>query len=136
VTTFRITAALLLLLGSLTIFPSTAVAERLLVNEQVLTELRGLRQEAKFVGKFSFVTPQEREMMEPVINDLLDRLLAGLEAHPERSWVIEQMMPTVEAFYLEDTELREPCVMYLMRIFRILRIDGPHGAFKQYLLDW
>jgi len=46
------------------------------------------------------------------------------------------MEPTVEAFHLEDTELREPCVEYLMRIVRIVGMKGANGAFKKYYLDF
>jgi hypothetical protein len=108
----------------------------LTIDEQVLAQLDALRKEQKFVDRFGIIRPEERSRLEPLINDLVDRLRTGIKAHPEESWVIAQMEPTVEAFHLEDTELREPCVGYLMRIFRIVGMKGANGAFKKYYLDF
>jgi hypothetical protein len=108
----------------------------LVINEHVIEQLKTLRKEQKFIDKFGIIKPGERAILEPLMNNLIDRLIAGVSAHPEESWVIEQMNPTVEAFYLEDTELREPCVDYLLRILRILGIRGANGAFKKYFLDF
>ena len=108
----------------------------LVVTDQVIEQLRALRKEQKFTDGFGIIKPHERAEFEPLVNDLIDRLLAGLRDHPSESWVIAQMDPTVEAFYLADTELRDPCVDYMERIFRILGIKGANGAFKKYLLDF
>jgi hypothetical protein len=126
-------ATLVLLLASTA---QSAPKGALVLDEQVLSQLDALRKEQKFVDQFGIIKPDERRRLEPLINDLVDRLRTGIKAHPEESWVIAQMEPTVKVFYLEDTELREPCVMYLMQIFEIIGMKGANGAFKKYYLDF
>jgi len=130
-------AAIAFTLGALASAATAQAVEGggLVIDGNVLAELDALRKEAKFVDPLGIIKPGERARLEPLINDLLDRLRTGIQVHPEQSWVISQMQPTVAAFYLEDTELREPSVEYLMRIFRILGMKGANGAFKQYYLD-
>ena len=126
-------------LASLQLFASIhamAAAHELHVGDATFDELRKLRAEAKFVDLPGAPADVERRRLEPLINDLLDRLIAGLHEHATRAWVIHQMDPTVAKFYLEDTEARERCVVYLDRIFSILRMSGPEGAFQKYMLDW
>ena len=113
-----------------------AAADQLQVGDATFSELRKLRAEAKFSDLPGAPAELERRRLEPLINDLLDRLIAGLKEHATRAWVIDQMDPTVAKFYLEDTEARERCVVYLDRIFVILRMSGPEGAFRKYMLDW
>jgi len=107
----------------------------LAVDDRALSQLDKLRGEPKFVDQFGITKKEERARLEPLINNLVDRLRAGIKMHPEESWVISQMEPTVAAFYLEDTELREPCVSYLLRIFKIVGMKGANGAFSKYYLD-
>jgi hypothetical protein len=126
-------ATLVLLLASTA---QSAPKGALVLDEQVLSQLDALRKEQKFVDQFGIIKPDERRRLEPLINDLVDRLRTGIKAHPEESWVIAQMEPTVKVFYLEDTELREPCVMYLVQIFEIIGMKGANGAFKKYYLDF
>jgi hypothetical protein len=125
----------------LMLLPAVASAQSankgaLTIDAQVLAQLDALRKEQKFADEFGIIKAEERRRLEPLINDLVDRLRAGIKAHPEETWVIAQMEPTVEAFYLEDTELREPCVKYLMRIFVIMGMKSANGAFKKYYLDF
>jgi len=100
----------------------------------MLAQLRALRQQPKFLNLPGQPAAEERRRLEPLINDLLDRLLTGIEANPQKSWVLSQMNPTVAAFYLEDTEARDPCVDYLEQTLVILGIPGADGAFQKYLI--
>src|SRR5262245_50226735 len=114
-------------LANLQLFASIhamATADELHVGDATFNELRKLRAEAKFVDLPGAPADAEKSRLEPLINDLLDRLIAGLSEHATRAWVIGQMNPTVAKFYLEDTEARERCVVYLDRIFSILRMSG------------
>ena len=106
-----------------------------MIEDRTVRQLIALRKEPKFIDQFGVIKPEERRRMEPLINDLLDRLIAGIKDHPQVSWVVNQMKPTVEAFYLEETEIREPCVEYLIRTFKILGMKGANGAFQQYYRD-
>ncbi len=107
----------------------------LVIDDRTVGQLIALRKEPKFIDQFGVIKPEERRRMEPLINGLLDRLSAGIKEHPQESWVIDQMRPTVEAFYLEDTEIREPCVEYLIHTLRILGMKDANGAFRKYYLD-
>ena len=91
-------------------------AEKIMVSGQVVQQLQALRAEVKFRDN-DIMTPDEKGAMAPVIDAMLDRVLAGLKDNPDREWVIAQVRHAVAAFYLEDTEVREPCVVYLERLF-------------------
>ena len=106
------------------------------ITEQALSELRELRAERKFLDLPGEPAQRERRRLEPLINGLLDRLLAGVQSHPQAGWVIGQMESTVEAFHLEDTEARERCLAYIERIFKVLRIPNDGGAFRKYMIFW
>lgn len=106
------------------------------VDAERLGRLRALRAEDKFLDLPGLKAAEERRRLEPLMNDLLDRLLRGIEAHPTDVWVIEQMDRTVDAFHLEDTEARERCIAYLERVFDIFGIPDDRGAFRKYLIFW
>jgi len=108
----------------------------LAINDESLSRLKALRAEQKFLDLPGEPAAEERRRLEPLMNALLDRLIDGVTAHPTDVWVIEQMDSTVEAFYLEDTEARERCLIYLERIFQILRIPNDRGAFRKYMIFW
>jgi hypothetical protein len=127
-------------LFSLTILPILSSCGRadipLSVNTARIDQLRALRGEPKFQDLPGTPAEQERKRFEPLANSLLDRLIEGIQRHPGREWVLEQMDPFVAEFYLEDTELRERCLAYIERIFGILGILDDGGAFRKYLIFW
>jgi hypothetical protein len=104
------------------------------IDANTVAALEALRKEPKFLKLPGAPAAEERRRLEPLINSLIDRLIAGIQANPSDTWVFEQMTPTVEAFYLEDTEARDPCVDYLARIFKILGIKSDRGAFSRFLI--
>lgn len=106
------------------------------VDQSTIVRLEQLREESKFLDLPGAPAAEERSRLEPLINSLLDRLIAGIRTHPTSGWVVEQMDPTVEAFHLEDTEARERCIEYLDRTFRILGIPNDGGAFRKYMIIW
>ena len=108
--------------------------QQLVVTDHALDQLRAFRAEAKFTDLPGEPAERERQRMEPLFNDLIDRLIVGLPQHPKRSWVLAQMDPVVDAFHLEDTELRERCVSYVERLLGILSIHRVNGAFWKYLV--
>jgi len=101
-----------------------------------LEQLRKLRDEPKFVDLPGTPAEQERKRFEPLLDSLLDRLIDGVEQHPSRDWVLDQMEPFVDEFHLEDTELRESCLAYIGRIFDILGVSDDGGAFRKYMIFW
>lgn len=109
---------------------------RLSVTSAKVGQMRKLRGEPKFIDLPGAPAAQERMRFEPLLNSLLDRLIDGVEQHPSRDWVLEQMDPFVFDFHLEDTELRESCLAYIGRIFDILGIPDDAGAFRKYMIFW
>jgi len=109
---------------------------RLSVTSGTLEQLRKLRDEPKFVDLPGNPAEQERKRFEPLLDSLLDRLIDGVEQHPSRDWVLEQMDSFVDEFHLEDSELRESCLAYIERIFDILGIPDDGGAFRKYIIFW
>lgn len=118
-----------------TVRAMTGIPVNLSIDAQVLGALESLRKEPKFLDLPGAPAAQERRRLEPLIDALLDRIIAGVEANPTDTWILEQMTPTVEAFYLEDTEARERCVDYLARIFKILGIQSDRGAFTKFMIS-
>ena len=106
------------------------------ITSERLEQLRKLRDEPKFVDLPGTPAEQERKHFEPLLDSLLDRLIDGVEQHPSRDWVLDQMDPFVEEFHLEDTELRESCLAYIGRIFDILGVPDDGGAFRKYMIFW
>ena len=106
----------------------------LAVNDRMISQLRALREEPKFLDLPGAPAQEERRRLEPLINALLDRLIQDLPANPKKAWVIASMQPTVKEFYLEDTEARERCVDYLKRILSTVGIQTTEGAFAKYLI--
>ena len=104
------------------------------VDDRTLAALRAFRDEPKFLDLPGLPAAAERARLEPLIDELADRLIAGIRANPTDTWVFDQMVPTVGAFYLEDTEARERCVDYLARLFKILGIQSDRNAFARYLI--
>ena len=106
------------------------------ISEATLTRLRALRAESKFVDLPGAPAARERQRLEPLMNDLLDRLITGLPTHPSKRWLLEAMEPSVSHFYLEDTEARDRCIDYLERILQIVGTKGSDGAFAKYMIDF
>jgi thiamine monophosphate kinase len=58
---------------------------------------------------------------------LTDRLLAGVEAHPTRFWVMKQFQKTLEAASAEDPGARAQLGIELEKLMHILGIDASDG---------
>jgi hypothetical protein len=95
--------------------------------------LRDLRRQDKFADLPGYETDQEKARCSDAVNELLDRLIAGVEANPRKSWVLEQFVPTLRAACKEDTEARERFGPYLEAVMDILGIDGSDGMLTYYL---
>lgn len=104
------------------------------VTPIVMAQLRSLRSEPKLTDLPGAPAAAERQMMEPIINETLDRLINGLPQHPSKLWVMAQLEPFVAQYHLTDTELRERCSGYVERILSIVGITSTDGAFYKYLI--
>jgi len=108
--------------------------EPLTITVSTISQLQSLRQQAKFTDLPGEDTQAERMRNESDLNELIDRLTAGISANPRKRWVILQMNSTVEKMYLEDTEARERFIDYLVQINNILGISSTNGAFALKLI--
>lgn len=109
--------------------------EALAISPEMTRRLIELRKEPKFADPNGVIQPHERARIEPLINTMLDRLIADLPRHAKRSWALEEMRKAVAQFYLEDTEVREVAVEYIARTLRILGIRNTNGVFDRYLIS-
>jgi hypothetical protein len=75
----------------------------------------------------------ERERLAVVLDDLGKRLLAGVEGHPTKFWVLKQFQESLEMVRKEDTEAREHFGMELERLMDILGIASSDGVLTHYL---
>ena len=129
-----IAAFVVLFIAGITVIVFFPFEQQLVVTDHALAQLRAFRAEAKFTDLPGEPAERERQRMEPLFNDLIDRLIIGLPQHSQRSWVLAQMDPVVAAFHLEDTELRERCIAYIERLLGVLSIHRVNGAFWKYLV--
>lgn len=108
--------------------------QQLTVTPVTIQKLQALRQSDTFADLPSVNIVEEKIRLQGALNELLGRLISGLETHPNKLWVIEQMKPTVQNIYLEDTEGRERFVNYLGQIMGITGIVSTNGAFIRYFI--
>jgi hypothetical protein len=59
------------------------------------------------------------------LEELADRLLAGIEAHPTRFWVLKQCQRALEAERHADGEVRQQVRSKLERLMEIVGVTGP-----------
>jgi hypothetical protein len=127
-------AGLLLLAVSAGAYVVWPREQDLRVTPDTLAKLMALRESDTFADLPGIDPSVERARMKAALNELLSRLLQGLETNPHKSWVIAQMKPTVQKIYLEDTEARERFVGYLHEVLVTLEIESTNGAFFRYLI--
>lgn len=105
--------------------------EPLVIDDSTLAQLRSFRAEPKFLDLPGEKGIEERPRLTATFDELLDRLIAGIEQNPQKLWVMKEFQRVLEQVEREDTEAREPFGRYLERIMDILRIESSDG-----LLDW
>jgi hypothetical protein len=75
----------------------------------------------------------ERERLAVVLDDLAKRLLAGVEGHPTKFWVLKQFQESLEMVKDEDLEAKEHVGMEIERLMDILGIGSSDGVLTHYL---
>jgi hypothetical protein len=105
----------------------------LAITPGTVQELTDLRQAEKFADLPGYNITEEQERLSAVLNDLLDRLIAGVATNPTKLWVMMQFQPSLEAIEDEDTEGRERFGAYMERIMDILEIESSDGLLDYYL---
>jgi hypothetical protein len=105
----------------------------LFIVPRVLEQLRAFRDGPKLADLPGVNPSAERERLAVVLDDLATRLLAGVEAHPTKFWVMKQFQQSLELVQEEDTEAREHFGSELERLMDILGIESSDGLLAFYL---
>lgn len=86
---------------------SEVIDEPLSVSLQTVQQLKRLRHSEKFANLPGIDTAEEQNRLSQLLNELLDRLIAGVLTNPSKLWVMREFQISLEAAQMEDTEARE-----------------------------
>ena len=120
---------------------SDVIDEPLTVTEKTIEKLTGLRGEPKFTNLPGFESDLETIRLEaaaeqarlaPILDDLLDRLIAEIQARPSKLWVLEQFQRTLEIEQSEDFKTRRIFNDYFHQILDYLEIESTDGLLGFY----
>jgi hypothetical protein len=75
-----------------------------------------------------------RPGLDAELERVVDRLIAGVEAHPTRFWVLKQFQPALEAARDGSAPTRERVCADLGQLTDILGIEHPDGLLAYYRL--
>jgi hypothetical protein len=105
----------------------------LFVVPAMLEQLRAWQGGAKLADLPGPSPSPERERLAAELDRLGERLLAGVEAHPTKFWVLKQFQQSLEAVRGEDLRSREYFGEELERLMEILGIESSDGVLSYYL---
>lgn len=112
---------------------SEVIDEPLSIDNSTLEALSAFRVSEKLKYLPGIDTTEEKNRLSGVLNALLDRLLAGVETHPSKLWVLTEFQKALVLVEGEDTEGREHFGMEMENIMDILGIDSSDGLLAAYL---
>ena len=105
----------------------------LFVVPRMLDQLRAWRDGPKLADLPGPSPSSERERLAAELDRLGSALLAGVERHPTKFWVLKQFQQSLEAIRDADAEAREHFGNELERILDVLGIDSSDGMIESYL---
>ena len=112
---------------------SEVIDDSLTIDASVVEQVRTFRRAPKLMNLPGVNVTEERERLERVLNDLVDRLLNGIEENPTKLWALTQFQPSLQSVAGEDTEGREHFGMEIESLMEILGIDSSDGLLTYYL---
>lgn len=112
---------------------SEIVDEPLSVSTDTVDQLQTLRTAVKFTDLPGVSTAEEQDRLSLGFNELLDRLINGISANPNKLWVMKQFQSPLESIHMEDTEGRESFGGHLEQVMDILNIESSDGLLMFYL---
>lgn len=112
---------------------SEIIDEPLTITLTALEQLQAFRRAEKLEYLPGVDTTQEKARLSDVLNDLADRLIAGVESHPTKLWVMTEFEKSLRLVEHEDTEGREHFGMELGDIMDMLGIESSDGLLAAYL---
>ncbi len=115
--------------------PLTEVTDEFLqIDASVLQSLAGFRDQDKLVSLPGQNTEAERARLSAGLNQLANELIEGVEANPNKRWVMSRFQYYLKKVQQEDTEAREHFGVELEAIMDILGIESSDGLLNYYLV--
>jgi Domain of unknown function (DUF4844) len=113
------------------------VNSRLAVNSETTAKLQALRDESKFHKDMTLVYPgaideAKRGSLQARLDDLLERLIAGLPSSPTKDYVLREFQLTLPLFEPEDSEDRDRFLTYLEQVMAIVGIESSDGLLNNW----
>jgi hypothetical protein len=106
--------------------------------QDVIAQLQSLRATPKFGPDLPSYTgvldPVERQHDETAMNDLIDKIAAGIESHPNKKFVLDEFSAALKNFdRAADTEDRERVCMNIEKIMDIVGLESSDGLLNNWL---
>jgi len=112
---------------------SEVMDEPIELDETMVDKLNILRVIEKFADLPGENTVEERARLSAVLNNLLDRLIAGIQARPTKLMVLTEFQHALKLVKGEDTEGRDHFGAELELIMDVLGIESSDGLLAAYL---
>ncbi len=112
---------------------SEVVDEPIEVDDSTVMKLHILKAVEKFDSLPGKNTEEERKRLSTILNDLLLRLICGVQANPTKLWVLAEFQRSLVLVENEDTEGREHFGTELESIMDVLEIESSDGLLAAYL---
>lgn len=109
------------------------IDEPLTIDPTIVEQLRKFRDQPKLANLPGDDVFEERLRLSKVLDDLVDRIIHGIEGHPTKLWVLTEFQYSLELVEQEDTEGREHFGMELEHLMDILGIESSDGLLACYL---
>ena len=111
------------------LWPTTLDDHPLELTSENLQKLNALRERPKFVADQDMMysgVPNERDRLraESILNNMIDRLIAGVRQSPRKSFVMRAFKDALREFTEFDTEEQERMGRYLNEVMDILEIES------------
>ncbi|MEV4778645.1 DUF4844 domain-containing protein [Burkholderia sp. LMU1-1-1.1] len=103
------------------------------IDESMVTKLHILKVVEKFGSLPGENTAEEKERLSTVLNDLLGRLINGIQSNPTKLWVLTEFQRSLRLVENEDTEGRDHFGTELESIMDVLGIESSDGLLSAYL---
>ena len=103
------------------------------IDDSTLVKLHILRVIEKFAHLPGVNTVEEQARLSGVLNNLLDRLIGGVQANPTKLWVLTEFQHSLKLVEGEDTEGRDHFGTELESIMDVLGIESSDGLLAAYL---
>ncbi len=118
-----------------TIGASSEAEQNLSINQHIIEQLKALRGADKFTDLPGYDTKEEKQRLQNHLDNMLDKIIVGIEKNPKKSWLVSEMKPTIQEIYLEDTEARDRFVAYTQQVFGIVGATISGSEFSEYMFS-